>query len=519
MNNTNIKPYGQFQLWVLNNFPFTIDDFDSITQYQMLLKCLGSIKEQIDVNSDLYKKIQDIENYLANLDLQDEVNHKIDEMVESGQLQEIITEYLQINGILGYDTVSDMVNATNIINGSICRTIGLNTYNDGKGAFYKIRTITNEDVVDGVNIIALNVSNTLIAELLPNYYLNQEITNRQNADINLQNQINNLNKERVVLIGDSYAYYRPDVQGIEGWQYPLQRILGLSDTDCIKLGFNGASFIGEPTFLQIIQGNSIPNHDTITKIVVCGGANEPSYTQTDLETAIETFIDYCKEEFPNAKVYIGFIGNYNTYAKLSDKYNLLTKAIPAYKNCIKYGALYLNNVEYIMNNYSEYYDNTHPNQNMCENLAKYIYEAIYTGSCNVCYPMSDLANLTNTPFSNKNNIPFAECLFNNKIILRSTFNNYASEYHDLTTPVNDVIVLGNTNFKYLRQEFGCQSLGTINVLLTMSDNASLLTTADLYFNTDNELYLFCDVRTKASGTTITRIRFMPTQIELEPKFY
>lgn len=160
----NKKCYGPFQLWVLNNFPFTIDDWDSVTQYQMLLKCLGALKEQLDINSDLYKKISDLEN----LDLQDEVNNKIDEMAESGQLQEIITEYLQINGVLAFNTVSDMVSATNIINGSVCKTLGFNSYNDGKGEFYKIRTITSEDTVDGINIIALNISNTLIAEKINN---------------------------------------------------------------------------------------------------------------------------------------------------------------------------------------------------------------------------------------------------------------------------------------------------------------------------------------------------------------
>jgi hypothetical protein len=90
----NKKCYGPFQLWVLNNFPFTIDDWDSITQYQMLCKCLGALKEQLDVNSDIYKKIQDIENYLANLDLQEEVNNKINQMVEDGTFDEIINQTL-----------------------------------------------------------------------------------------------------------------------------------------------------------------------------------------------------------------------------------------------------------------------------------------------------------------------------------------------------------------------------------------------------------------------------------------
>ena len=167
----NKKCYGPFQLWVLNNFPFTIDDWDSITQYQMLCKCLGALKEQLDVNSDIYKKIQDIENYLANLDLQDEVDHKIDEMAENGQLQEIITEYLQINGVLAFNTVSDMVSATNVINGTTCKTLGYYEVNDGGSSLYKIRNVTNEDIIDNGSIIALN-NNTLVAELIIDKVLN-----------------------------------------------------------------------------------------------------------------------------------------------------------------------------------------------------------------------------------------------------------------------------------------------------------------------------------------------------------
>ena len=171
----NIKNYGPFQLWVLNNFPFTIDDWDSITQYQMLCKCLGALKEQLDFNSDLYKKITDLENYVSNyfenLDVQDEIDNKLDEMVESGELQEIITEYLQINGVLAFDTVSDLKSTTNVINGSIVKTLGYYSVDDEGGSYYKVRTVTNEDTVDEMTIIALN-NETLIAELVIDNPLN-----------------------------------------------------------------------------------------------------------------------------------------------------------------------------------------------------------------------------------------------------------------------------------------------------------------------------------------------------------
>ena len=87
-------------------------------------------------------------------------------MAQDGTLQEIITSYLNVNGILAFNTVNDMKNATNIIDGSFVKTFGKNSLNDGLGKFYKIRKIKNTDIVDDINIISINTDNTLIAELI-----------------------------------------------------------------------------------------------------------------------------------------------------------------------------------------------------------------------------------------------------------------------------------------------------------------------------------------------------------------
>lgn len=107
-----------------------------------------------------------VDNYFDNLDIQAEVSAKIDEMVESGQLEEIITAYLQVKGVLGFNTVADMKAGTNFIDGSIARTLGKTTYNDGQGAFYYIRDLENTDVIDEINIIAITEYPDLIAELI-----------------------------------------------------------------------------------------------------------------------------------------------------------------------------------------------------------------------------------------------------------------------------------------------------------------------------------------------------------------
>lgn len=106
-----------------------------------------------------------VDDYFENLDVQEEINNKLDDMVEQGTLQEIIAQYIQANVAWSFDTVADMKATTNFINGSYAQTFGFHTLNDGGGALYKIRTITNDDVVDEKFIIAL-YDNTLIAELI-----------------------------------------------------------------------------------------------------------------------------------------------------------------------------------------------------------------------------------------------------------------------------------------------------------------------------------------------------------------
>lgn len=131
---------------------------------QLLWLCNYLEKTIIPTMNTNIEAVQELQHYFDNLDLQEEVNNKLDEMAESGELADIIAQYLQLAGVLAYNTIADMKDAENLVEGSTCRTLGDFSYTDGGGAFYKIRTITNEDTVDGYKIIALNNSDTLIAE-------------------------------------------------------------------------------------------------------------------------------------------------------------------------------------------------------------------------------------------------------------------------------------------------------------------------------------------------------------------
>lgn len=115
-----------------------------------------------------------VDNYFENLDVQEEINNKLDEMADQGQLADIISQYLNSTAVFGYDSVASMKTAVNLVNGSYARTLGYYNKNDGGGALYKIRNITNDDVVDEKFIIEItsDPDNNLVGELIVEDKLN-----------------------------------------------------------------------------------------------------------------------------------------------------------------------------------------------------------------------------------------------------------------------------------------------------------------------------------------------------------
>lgn len=145
---------------------------ESMTYYELLAwlcnylenTVIPAINNNAEVSEELQAKFIElhdyVENYFNNLDVQEEINNKLDAMAEDGTLQEIITTYIQSNVAWTFDTVADMKLATNLIAGSYARTLGYNTINDGGGATYYI---TDTGTANEQDVIAIN---TLYANLV-----------------------------------------------------------------------------------------------------------------------------------------------------------------------------------------------------------------------------------------------------------------------------------------------------------------------------------------------------------------
>lgn len=103
-----------------------------------------------------------VDNYFTNLDVQQEINNKLDQMAQDGSLQVIIDQFLKINSVLTFINVEEMKNSNNLIVGSSARTMGYYTLNDGGGSLYRI--IENNNLANDGSYILLN--NGLVAELI-----------------------------------------------------------------------------------------------------------------------------------------------------------------------------------------------------------------------------------------------------------------------------------------------------------------------------------------------------------------
>lgn len=194
------------------------------------------------------------------------------------------------------------------------------------------------------------------------------------AIINLQNQIDDMNdgnvsgslqnqidantsdiavlktiprERKFILIGDSYGYgistgYTSDTG--KGWiDHFVESVGNYCDVYVpdISLMPGVAGFASSLTFQSMIESleNTITDKNSITDIVVMGGANDlawNSVTQSAIENAVKDFCEYCQTTYPNAHIKIGVL-----CARL--RYMISDSAHPyeAYKTCTRYGAEFM----------------------------------------------------------------------------------------------------------------------------------------------------------------------------------
>lgn len=313
-----------------------------------------------------------VDNYFDNLDVQEEINAKLDEMAEGGQLAGIIAQFLAAAPVFGYGTIAEMAAATNLTNGCIARVIGNTAAADGDGAYYTIRTKTGADDPDGVNLVA--IGDTLVGVRVQDAAIN-----------NLQTQINELKAptKKYLFVGDSYADgYSPDGQ-VNPWQNIVKTKLGLTDAQFVSTHQGGFGFARPAQYNYYTLINALTDDSDITDIVIGGSYNDYPYSAADISTGINNVYTLCKAKFVNAKIHIAFIG----WSRNGEAKTALRGTYKAYKNaCALYPDVdFMKNVQYSLHNYFTMFssDGVHPNQTGQNSIADAITECLLTGSANV----------------------------------------------------------------------------------------------------------------------------------------
>ena len=164
-----------FKSWLASNIPAVYDN--TMTYYEELCALIKYLQDivvpavnenasAVTTISNAVEQLQKyVDDYFKNLDVQEEINNKLDEMAEDGTLQEIMADYIQLLATWTYDTVADMQASEQLINGSYAQTLGYHSINDGGGGLYKI---TNTGTADGGETIAVGLLFAHLVKTTPN---------------------------------------------------------------------------------------------------------------------------------------------------------------------------------------------------------------------------------------------------------------------------------------------------------------------------------------------------------------
>lgn len=100
-----------------------------------------------------------VDNYFDNLDVQEEINNKLDAMVEDGTLEEIISHYINLQ-FKKYDTVAAMLADTELVAGTLIKTLN---FRAGDGVINEYIVVDTEAEA---SLDLLTINGTIKAQLL-----------------------------------------------------------------------------------------------------------------------------------------------------------------------------------------------------------------------------------------------------------------------------------------------------------------------------------------------------------------
>ena len=85
-----LKPITPFKMFIKGYFPFIEDTMEAIDNYDLLCKVVEYLNNVVAQTNNMIDDMNYLLNWFNNLDVQDEINNKLDEMALSGELEDLL---------------------------------------------------------------------------------------------------------------------------------------------------------------------------------------------------------------------------------------------------------------------------------------------------------------------------------------------------------------------------------------------------------------------------------------------
>lgn len=219
------------------------------------------------------------------------------------------------------------------------------------------------------------------ADILLQTNIDNEAIARANADNALRTEINNIFNRRFMMVGDSYGVAPSNN---DNCVETFKSIAGLSDSECYNRSVIGAGITLNNSYYNAIVDSydHVENHDTITDIVIFGGYNDIDRgTMANVTSECEYIKSYCKSNYPKAKVWYIFCGQYRDTIPDVVKYKLETDVETLLYNISKSGIVTAKRADSCLIPFDcvDSTDHVHPTSKGAARLGAALYELLYLG--------------------------------------------------------------------------------------------------------------------------------------------
>jgi len=197
MSNFKYKNLTPFKWFVLENFPFIEADFDALSEWQLFCKLGKELNKLINSTNTLGTQVEDLTNYFNNLDVQDEIDNKLNEMAESGELANIINVQIFENLNNELNEVKTNVESLNFAKPDYINIVDYTNAQDKTQAIAEILSQNKKIFVPHNNIIQAENSSFIkenMQKFIKNGYYITPSVSENTANIIQERNLNAYNK-------------------------------------------------------------------------------------------------------------------------------------------------------------------------------------------------------------------------------------------------------------------------------------------------------------------------------------